>query len=327
MIWPNNKNAGFWFATKINGQWLITDYGGGGYFGICQNFQQYNFPAEMIPDCWDKEKNILINTANPARFYSGLTVADKDGLKQYFIKFMKDKSEYNYQGEELFVKFDEKIDQYLKGTILVGGSENYSAPQFLAFKVAGKWTIVYYGQENPPCENIAPYNFPVSLVSDCWDNGKWVDRTLTLTPTSTTAIKIADWRTYQNDKYGFEFKYPPKSTLEERQDVNFQYIRLQISYHTDELPGLLPGEYYLEIFIYDHSLGQKASQSCQQSVIDPKSVKLGAATGYRGFGGEMGHTFILCVERLRADFSIGGTENNEKASLVNPILDSFKFTR
>lgn len=48
---------------------------------------------------------------------------------------------------------------------------------FLAAKTGENWVIVYDGQANPTCEQIAPYNFPVDMVPECLDtNGKVVKR-------------------------------------------------------------------------------------------------------------------------------------------------------
>ena len=138
------------------------------------------------------------------------------------------------------------------------------------------------------------------------------------------------WLTYTNEEYGFEFQYPPNSIIEPRQDLNYQYIRLQNYSPTNSRIGLAVDEYYLEIFIFDEKLGHKPWQSCEQSVVNPRKVDLGTITGYRGFGevgGDAGGIrFALCVKRPSVQFYIQGTENDEKASLVNQIFDSFKFT-
>lgn len=173
--WPDNDHNGFWFATKVDGRWVITDYGGGSYFGICQNFKQYDFPSEMIPDCWDSEQLILINTPNPEKYYNGLTVEDKEKIKQAFIEYKGDK---DYQSRDLFVRFSEMEGNALKGSILIGGIDNYSTPYFLAIKTGESWKVLYQGQEAPPCESLEGYEVPVNLIPDCWaDNGQeWVKR-------------------------------------------------------------------------------------------------------------------------------------------------------
>lgn len=152
---------------------------------------------------------------------------------------------------------------------------------------------------------------------------------VSLTPTPTSN-ETANGKIYKNSAYGFEFQYPPNSTVETRQDLNYQYIRLQNYSSTDDQLGLAVGKYYLEIFIFDQKMGHTSSQSCAQSVAGSRKVDLGIVPGYRGFGGEGGDAggvrFALCAERPSIYFYIQGTENDEKGPLVNPIFDSFKFT-
>jgi hypothetical protein len=52
-----------------------------------------------------------------------------------------------------------------KGTVGGTGGGGY----FLAAKTAQGWIIVYDGQSNPPCSDIAPYNFPTDMVPECMD--------------------------------------------------------------------------------------------------------------------------------------------------------------
>jgi len=143
--------------------------------------------------------------------------------------------------------------------------------------------------------------------------------------------EITDWKKYRNETYGFEFSYPPNSTVETRNDLNYQYIRLQNYSATDDRIGLAAGEYYLEIIVFDHQKGHESFESCTQQVVDAKEVELGVANGYRGYGQEGGDAggirFALCTERPNVDYYIQGTENDQNAPLVNPILDSFKFTK
>ncbi|MEA3463926.1 MAG: hypothetical protein U9R14_02535 [Patescibacteria group bacterium] len=175
ITWEKHGGKAFWLAVKINNQWLIANHSGGGYFGVCQDFAKYNFPPEMTPDCWDEEQRILINTPNPDRFYNSLTIKDKEKIKQAFLDFKKD--DVNFQDKKIYVKFNEIMGNYLRGVILIGGIENHSAPHFFAVKSNDNWKVLYYGQEDPPCENIEGYNFPVEMVSGCWRAGNnWIER-------------------------------------------------------------------------------------------------------------------------------------------------------
>lgn len=48
---------------------------------------------------------------------------------------------------------------------------------FIAAKVDDKWICVYDGQSQPNCEQIEPYNFPVSMVPECLnESNKVIER-------------------------------------------------------------------------------------------------------------------------------------------------------
>lgn len=174
IIWDKNVRKAFWLAANTDNEWEIVNYSGGGYFGACQDFEKYNFPAEITPDCWDEEQKILINSPNPNRFYNGLTIEDKEKIKQAFLDFKKDDT--YFQNKKIYVNFNKVIDEYLRGIILIGGIDNYSAPHFFAVKNNNDWRVVYYGQEDPPCENIKDYNFPIDMISKCWRGEDWIKR-------------------------------------------------------------------------------------------------------------------------------------------------------
>lgn len=169
---PETRTA-TWFAAKDGNAWSITNYGPG-YFGTCQQFQKYSFPQEMTPDCWDADKEVIVNTSNPERFYNGLSIEDKEEIKTSFLQFMG--PDTRFQDQELYVKYNNIIDGYVRGMILIGGSENISAPQFFAAKRDSEWHVLYYGQENPNCSDIEGYDFPTRMISGCWDGNDWIER-------------------------------------------------------------------------------------------------------------------------------------------------------
>jgi hypothetical protein len=52
--------GGMWFATKVNGNWVIVWDGNGTI--LCSDLALYpNLPKDMIPECWDAstEKNVI----------------------------------------------------------------------------------------------------------------------------------------------------------------------------------------------------------------------------------------------------------------------------
>lgn len=51
--------GGMWFAAKVSGVWKIVADGNGSI--MCSNLKPYpNFPANMIPECWDDQTQKLV---------------------------------------------------------------------------------------------------------------------------------------------------------------------------------------------------------------------------------------------------------------------------
>ncbi|MBU0572517.1 hypothetical protein KKH23_03375 [Patescibacteria group bacterium] len=67
------------------------------------------------------------------------------------------------------------------GTHATGGVVDWSSEvgggYWIAAKTGGEWVGVYGGQSHPTCSQIAPYNFPTSMVPECLDGlGKVITR-------------------------------------------------------------------------------------------------------------------------------------------------------
>lgn len=130
--------------------------------------------------------------------------------------------------------------------------------------------------------------------------------------------------TYANDVHGFSITVPDDVIIEERDD----YIRLQnYSPDTDSF-RLAPGEYYVEVRVFS---GASHDGTCEEAVLDGKSVTIGDMSGYRGLGHEGGDAggkrFALCLESTERQIWVNATENSEKGPIANAILDSFRLKR
>jgi len=69
----------------------------------------------------------------------------------------------------------------IQGNFASGGAvdpNSVGGAMWLAAKVNGKWVLVWDGNGTIPCETTDPYNFPVSLLPECWNEatGKIVVR-------------------------------------------------------------------------------------------------------------------------------------------------------
>lgn len=97
------------------------------------------------------------------------TVDDADLIKQAVLSKLK------LNENQAVLTISQITDQYAKGNIRQ--IDAVSGGYFLAAKTQGTWVVVYDGQANPTCDQIAPYNFPQEMVPECLDTtGKVVQR-------------------------------------------------------------------------------------------------------------------------------------------------------
>jgi len=144
--------------------------------------------------------------------------------------------------------------------------------------------------------------------------------------TNTNGSAIADgWDTYTDNEYNFSFNYPANEfTTPETGNEN--YLRIQNYSSLEEKPGLLTGEYYLELHVLDVT---DSSETCSEQIQDPISVTLGSQEGYRGSrlpgGDQGGRGFIMCIEKSDKQILIQVTGGEEEGTIANQILDTFQF--
>jgi len=92
------------------------------------------------------------------------TDADLAMIKEAFAK------KYNKSIDDVSVKVSKSTATLASGG--VGFAGEMGGGWFLAAKVGDKWVIVDDGNGTISCQKIAPYNFPVSMVPECYDEVK-----------------------------------------------------------------------------------------------------------------------------------------------------------
>jgi flagellar basal body-associated protein FliL len=75
-------------------------------------------------------------------------------------------AKYSKNAEDVTITVSDYQPSFAKGGVQFAGE--MGGGWFLAAEVGGEWVIVQDGNGTVTCEVIEPYNFPVSMVSECW---------------------------------------------------------------------------------------------------------------------------------------------------------------
>jgi hypothetical protein len=118
--------------------------------------------------------------------------------------------------------------------------------------------------------------------------------------------------------------------MQTRRDRSFQYVRMQNYPEGEErAAGLQPGEYVLEVFIFDHRAGHKIWSPCREWLREPRAVKAGKVNALRGApqstDAAPGNAIALCLQGVKVDVVVKATDADEQGALAARILDSVRF--
>jgi len=134
------------------------------------------------------------------------------------------------------------------------------------------------------------------------------------------------WKTYSNQKYSFEFKYPSNNQTKIDDKDMATYLRIQNYPNRGGNFGLGTDEYYLEMTISENQKDDNTN-SCINAFSQYDKIKIGSDTGYLGEPSEKvedGHSLNLCVETPTFKYQLGG-RGGKDSSIIKSILSTFKL--
>lgn len=140
----------------------------GGAFGFW--FYQNQKRAEEIAVVLPVVTVIPTPTITSAPSPTITSKTDKELLAEEFAQ------KYQKSKEQVTVTIKENKGDYASGGVKFEGE--IGGGWFLAAKKSGEWIIVADGNGTVMCSSIESYDFPVSMVPECWDevSGKLVVR-------------------------------------------------------------------------------------------------------------------------------------------------------
>lgn len=87
----------------------------------------------------------------------------KEAIKQLFAQ------KYNKVLSEITVTISQQDENHARGSVLLGQEGAGEGGNYLAAKINDSWQLVFDGNGGISCDLVAPYNFPESMISDCYN--------------------------------------------------------------------------------------------------------------------------------------------------------------
>jgi len=131
----------------------------GGQRGICV------LPEGIECEEWEYFRGTCPPDSAEATPDKAESVAKAD--EQMFKELFADK--YNKPIGDITLTIDENTGTHANGGVKFAGE--IGGAWWLMAKSGGDWVIVADGNGTVPCSAIEPYNFPTSMVPECWDEG------------------------------------------------------------------------------------------------------------------------------------------------------------
>jgi len=145
----------------------------------------------------------------------------------------------------------------------------------------------------------------------------------------TAAPPTVRWKIYRDERYAFRLSYPADSQMERGRDRGYQYMRVHHYGPDPSQSPTQPGEYHLEVLIFDHRLGHRMRNSCRELVRDAHQVRAGKVNALRGLAEQSdeatGTSFALCLQAGKVDVLVMATEQDPLGPLANRLLDGVRF--
>jgi len=165
---PNGNSMVKWLMLVVLGLFLIS---GGVGLGMYMSNNQKKEEAKITPTEAMKQLSPTITQAMPSVAPTETdkiipTESEQEQAKAAIKAAFAEK--FSKQVNEVNITISDYQPGFAKGGVSFAGE--MGGGWFLATEVGGIWVIADDGNGTISCEKIEPYNFPVSMVSECWSD-------------------------------------------------------------------------------------------------------------------------------------------------------------